>query len=223
MHKYTWIYPNILHVKAPNQFELCSLVYRMSHFYEFPGFKGLRLNVHELNAYYYRMHGDKHYWKKQYNGANLPDFALRAFKKIHKLNEREKPLFKILRPKLEANEKFYVIVSVSDKYDDFAFKHELAHAFWYLDEQYRQSALALINEYPKISSIILNKLEKMGYDGDVLCDEAHVYAGVYFDYYFADLWHYPGALELRGRLIELFNDKVESLEEFKCQKDTQDT
>ena len=68
------------------------------------------------------------------------------------------------------NEKFYIIGT----YDDITVDHEVAHGFYYLNNEYKKEMDDLISSY-KHRRKIQNCLREMGYCEDVINDEIQAY------------------------------------------------
>jgi len=71
------------------------------------------------------------------------------------------------------NKNFYLIGTV--KGDDRALDHELAHAFFWKDEEYRNDMISLVNSIPNKDELLRILKEERGYGKDVLFDEAQAF------------------------------------------------
>ena len=77
---------------------------------------------------------------------------------------------------LNAKAKFYVIGTVVG--DDRTLDHEIAHALYHINPEYRKEMIqANSNISIEIRIHIWNKLKKLGYDNSVLGDELQAFLG----------------------------------------------
>jgi hypothetical protein len=106
-------------------------------------------------------------------GYNFPGYALKPFiRGEFDLTEYEEDLVNILK---YVNGKFYVIGVPSDA-DSSVEKHELAHALWYLDSDYRDRVSQILYTIdPEKWCLISELLRQLGYDERVFEDEAQAY------------------------------------------------
>jgi len=180
--KFVWLTPQILEVRFEKSFDLCDATYRFSHFYETPGWQGIYATRKILDDHYSAKFGDPDYWKKRWAGSNVPGVVFDIFKARE--NDPLSPAEQLIMDEVkDKTGKYYVIMTSEQSL--YARDHEIAHALWYTDPEYKRDALAaLVNNMPHLGRP-LEYLAKIGYSNDVLTDELHVYCGVYYPFYLA--------------------------------------
>jgi len=179
--------PNVYLFTFPNQFEMCFTFFRMQEFYESPieEIKGNYFSLETaISEYAYQEFSDKKKEKFTYlsdwNGFNIPgdafiDFYEKFGLKVD-LTEREKELFLLAHPKikeLEDKTECYIIGCVEG--DEDVIKHEVAHAFYYLNPKYKKKMLSLINDTIPMVKEAKEHLLDIGYCEAVLDDEIQAY------------------------------------------------
>ena len=139
-------YRGLYHVVFPlrpgavGEVDLAFHFLRFQEHYESPGFKGTVFTWAQYVAWYKRVRGRFSYaW--DWGGFNVPGHILTPFRQgtFDPLTRREKGLLQALtmvRPQ------DYVIGTLDE--DPEALAHELAHAFWHLDPEYRAQAAAIL-------------------------------------------------------------------------------
>lgn len=167
---------NILHLEASSQYELASMFMRVQEFYESP-LPGIRENFFTLEQYmdaYAKEYGNFTYMV-DWNGFNVPGHVVNNFFHTFKddLLDKEKILQAGIENAVTGMDKFYLIGTHSDK--DYS-EHEIAHALWYLDEDYSADALDVMSyidptTVKKMSDWLLNE----GYTKHVILDETNAY------------------------------------------------
>lgn len=195
---------NIIEIGFENSFAVCDASYRFSHYYEIDPFRGKVVTREELDDYYLKTNGDKDYWKNKWAGANVPDWAFKPFLdgEVPNLNSDEQQILEAVK---DLKMPFYVAMYNGDK---DILKHELAHAFYYVDVDYREKVTNILAEVelPEVR----RKLLDIGYSGAVLEDELHVYAGVFYRNYMMRLG-IKVPHEITKSLCDQFNEMVEGL------------
>lgn len=115
-------------------------------------------------------------------GLNIPGEVLDRFYQTFPALTKAELAVKAALDQQGKPERYYVICSL-DRYfarlkrtHRMAGEHELAHALWYTDSQYRQEAQRLLSLVPPdIQDRINRRLRKYGYAEQVLADETHAY------------------------------------------------
>jgi hypothetical protein len=165
----------VYHLEYENYFDMGMSFLRMQEHYESSSddYKGKFFDVFEYMRYYTQKEKKQYFsYTDDYVGYNIPSYVIDKFIKRKDLNLFEKDLFyKISKIK---NKKYYLIASkmgVKDVLD-----HELAHALFYINEEYRLRTTELVLKIPsKTIKQINNKLRKMGYSDSVYIDETQAY------------------------------------------------
>lgn len=169
-------------IEFPNQYEMCSTFFRIQEFYESPSNKlrGKYFTLEEAIDYYAYLYNKKKpefTYFTDWHGFNIPDHVLEDFDYIFNVLEgditlKENNLFGIL-PIYKRN-KYYVIGAI--KGDKDVIYHELAHALFYLNKDYKKEMKKLVNELPKrIRKRVEKHLLNIGYSKTVLADEIQAY------------------------------------------------
>jgi hypothetical protein len=139
---------------------------RFQEHYESPGFKGTIFTWAQYVAWYKKARGSFSYpW--DWAGYNFPGHILRPFREgqFDPLTHREKALLLTLEA---VGDQDYVIGTHEDFEDSL--DHELAHAFWHLDPDYRSAVEAVLQDGDyRLQMQAL--AEGDGYDPAVFMDE----------------------------------------------------
>lgn len=168
--------PNIIAVVVPDNYERAMLFWRAQEFYESPckRFRGNKFSFWDYSRWYSRKTGCFSY-PKDFVGFNLP---LVVAKKCYEINEAETPYDHRMRDLVDSlfvnGERQYLIGAESFK--GGVFDHELAHALYYTDINYKNEMDDLTCEIPKKSMAAFKKnLIKIGYHSGVFRDEIQAY------------------------------------------------
>jgi hypothetical protein len=182
-----WIFeakPRIYLVAVPDQYERGMLFLRSQVFYESPSdeFRGKNFCVFDYMNFYRKNDVLGYfYYPRHWDAYNVPSDELeKCIKGLTSENMSITPYDKVMVDivqeirKNQPQGEFYLIgvdSSQSDKLD-----HELAHAFFYTDKEYREEMLKLISS---IKSSIYKQIEaylsRMGYSRKVMDDEIQAY------------------------------------------------
>lgn len=177
----------VWHVEFPDRQGLLGLVDLPFHFlrfqehYESPGFKGTVFSWAQYVAWYRQQRGSFSY-PSDWSGFNFPGHILTPFRKgdFDPLTPREQALLEALK---EVRDQDYVIGTSAS--DPGSLNHELAHALWHLDPDYRRQVEAIL-EGGDYSSQEAALSEGNGYDAGVFRDEIQACAVDGFEDYGPD-------------------------------------
>lgn len=168
---------NIYHFIYPNQYELCSSMLRLEEFYESP-FKEIRGKYFTFDFYadlYAKRNNNVFSYYTDWNGFNIPGNAVLDFYDTFKyeLRPKEVKLLGYLTEHLSKyDSNFYVIATHKD--DDV--EHELAHAMYYLNSEYKKNCDEIYKTVPnEFRKKINKKLKDYGYSSTVYIDETQAY------------------------------------------------
>jgi hypothetical protein len=174
------IYPGIYLYIFPNQFDLCSTFFRLQEFYESPikKIRGKYFTYEQaIDAYAYldleRKETPEFTYFEDWNGFNVPGDVVLNFNFLFQdiTKKEEKILNKIDYSKAED---FYILGVV--KGDEETIQHEIAHAFYYLNKEYKKEMNNLLKQMPKrMRKRIEKELLSIGYCKQVLKDEIQAY------------------------------------------------
>lgn len=179
---------NVVHVVFDSQYACCSAFMRVQEYYEsqIETIRGSYFTLEEfMDAYAASRKGNFTYFT-DWAGFNLPCYVIKSFLGDFKgkLLEKEKALFDLIQKTLKANghkkgELYYVIGTFDSNgqyEDEDVVTHELAHAMFYLSEEYRDVVTERINKFSdKVFNEMKSSLLKKGYCEDVIVDEIQAY------------------------------------------------
>ena len=185
----TQIKPDVYYLLFDTQYELCSTMMRMEEFYESP-YKSIQGSYFTLEQFMdeYAKHTGNFTYTSDWNGFNIPGevivnfwrtFSDNSFEK-HPLLQKEKELIYDCLWSFMENEykrKFYLIAT-HKKATKRALKHELAHAYYYLDKNYKKTMDALVKDFRHRKELEAQLL-KAGYCKKVLNDEIQAYCSTF--------------------------------------------
>jgi hypothetical protein len=152
------------------QYELAATFLRVQEHYESPKFHGRIFSLEQYMDWYATRYGNFTYYQ-DWSGFNVPSTAFAPFYqgKFDPLSEKERRLLRLFE---NLRERFYVI----GVYDDGAkssLTHELAHALFFTDADYRQAVRDAMRGYD--TSALAQKLAEVGYGKHVIPDEVQAY------------------------------------------------
>jgi hypothetical protein len=170
---------NIIQLHFKSQEELAKTFCRFQEHYESPNdnFRNKTFTLGEYRAWYAKTYGAWTYYT-DWNGFNIPSRVLFPFQLglFDPLLPEETKLLELFSNR---DDEFYVIGTYDGHKE--AIGHEICHALWYLDENYRHSARRFVNEiqdddiYKKIEKWLLDQ----GYCEAVMKDEINAYLAHY--------------------------------------------
>lgn len=182
--------PQIIHVKFDNQYEMCSTMVRLQEYYESPfgAIQGHYFTLDEFMDAYAESKDNVFSYFTDWAGFNIPGEAVLEFLREFEhhprggLRPKEERLLRvidrILLKELEPEDKFYLIATSDDKDvpDEASLAHELAHAFYYIDDEYRAACDAIYGELSEsFREGMMRWLLNIGYTGAVVKDETQAY------------------------------------------------
>lgn len=183
--KATFITPQILLIDMGTMYELGSLFIRMQEFYECPNIKfcGNYFTLDEYMDWYASTQAEKKFtYFEDWAGFNIPGRSLIAFwnlfiAKEGKLRPKEMEFFALIKDFIWNNDgNFCVIGTFAGRHD--ILEHELRHAYYYLNEDYRRTCDDIFKAMPEsVRQAVTLSLLDMGYSATVVPDEAQAYFG----------------------------------------------
>lgn len=197
---------NIFHLEFETREEMCIALMRFQVHYECPEFKGKIFTVGQYRSWF-AMHEMQNegfsYNETAAVGINLPDHVLTPFRVglFDPLTPEEENILEVIPASLE---KFYVIGTnkIDDADDDNTLPHEVAHAMYYVDADYKKKVDHQINKYSRNELLpIYNYLHSQGYDKSTYQDEVQAYVGADFEYLEKNAVTYPKELKTALRKI----------------------
>ena len=181
---------NIFVVTTDNQYDLAMLFFRAQEYYESPfkQIKGKEFTLMKAMELYSKKLGDGAFtYTKDWAGFNVPGKVLvTLYGPGYKYNNQYpseydghmESILSMIKPK-----EFYLIGAV--KKDASTIEHELCHARFALDKNYKKKVRELLKQLPdKIKKKIEDYLLTIGYCKGVLEDELQAY--ITCDYHFLE-------------------------------------
>jgi hypothetical protein len=171
------ILPQVYHLQFNNRKDLTSTLLRFEEFYESPKFRNKVFSMNDFYFWYKTTRDNKKFsYLTDWSGFNFPSYVFQPFwnEEFENLSTRENAVLKKF-PK--SKNKFYIIGTFKNKSNIkdelLVFKHEVAHALYYLDSSYRKNVSKILKDLN--SKPIHKYLKKLGYHEAVLEDETHAY------------------------------------------------
>ena len=169
----------VIGVMFANRVELNSTMLRFGEYYESAKFRGKIFTLHEFKKWYIKNSvGGKKTGKFTYyhdwSGFNIPSTILKPFYdgKFNPLSDKEKEFLK----KFKKYKGKYYIIAVYRGMDSYSQMHEIAHALFYINPEYRNQVLRILKDVdPVIKKQIFAYLRKYVYNKSVWMDEMHAY------------------------------------------------
>ncbi len=180
---------NIYHVNFDRQKDLCESFMRFQEHFESPEFRGKVFSIKEYKKWYRAtspggIKSGRFTYNQDWTGFNIPSNILNPFYegRFNPLSKKEKVFLKLFSDKISGPD-FYIIGTFGD-IQVSALTHEIAHALYFSDPEYREKMQSLIREIPEYD---LRRIHDYfdstgGYHPDVFEDETHAYVAINMDY-----------------------------------------
>jgi hypothetical protein len=178
--KFKVLRPNIYAVEGTTSQEVARLFLRFQECYESPKFHHKIFTLEDFVPYYKKFTKSKEFtYYNDWVGFNVPSTIINSFVsgRFNPLSKEELWLVNKIKKANKANkgERYYVIGYKANSKSTI--KHELAHAKFHINYDYKCKVLSAINSIlpKKKISKIMRHLEKMGYHETTVLDELHAY------------------------------------------------
>ena len=168
------VYPDVFLLEMTSQYELASVFAKCQAFYEWDDFRGKKFNIKEFYDWYNVNYPDLKPYAEEFYGFNVPSDVIYNCYEIN--DERTKCdnfLLKIISEIEKTSDEFYLIGAV--KGDERTINHELAHAYFWANEDYRNDMTILVNNMPNKDEFLSILYNERGYGENVLIDEAQAF------------------------------------------------
>lgn len=174
------ITPKIIAVIIKNQYDRAMLFCRVQEFYESAGgalFKDSKFSIWDYFKWYSEKYKQRCFsYTKDFTGFNLP---LIVAKKCYEFNDIESPYDRTMKNIIDElwtnNGDGKYLIGV-DSLKNSTFDHELAHAFYYTNLEYKQKMDTLTKKLSRANILKFKKnLFSLGYCKSVLKDEIQAY------------------------------------------------
>ena len=180
--------PNVFAVIVKDKYDRAMLFCRAQEYYESPNpkFRNKTFSIWDYMKWYNEKYGKGFSYGADWSGFNIP---LKVITQCYnKLGKFESPYDKVMYDiVVKINKKClfddgYVIACGDTKGDTF--KHEVCHALYYTDKDYKKRIDALTKSLPQEHYNIFKKnLLEMGYTAKVIDDEIQAYLQYDFDHH----------------------------------------
>jgi hypothetical protein len=174
--KITEITKKIFQVSYVTQKELAKAFYRFQEYYESPEFAGKIFTLPQYRKWYSKRYGGWTYYT-DWGGFNVPEYVFEPFKtgSFDPLTKAEKQLLNAFRHR---NGRFYVIGTFGN--DPDSLDHEICHALFYLDHEYKKAVLnklciSALNQPKKFRALKDWLVTGRGYSDGFVLDEMQAY------------------------------------------------
>lgn len=172
--------PQIYLLETDSKYDIAMTFWRSQEFYESPNtnFRGKNFSLLEYMDWYAKTCSgiESFSYSNDYIGYNVPGEVIM---KCYTVNEERTPYDKFMLSIVrdiffdQDGGKFYLIGA--HKGDSKTINHELAHAFFYVDNEYREHTTQLVNDIPSKKDIFTTLTDEFLYDKSVLVDETQAF------------------------------------------------
>jgi len=203
----------ILHFEAETLKELTLTFCRVQEFYESPhaNIREKKFDLFDFIFTHMDDDGELAYFYS-WHGFNFHSHVYgRWLKTKPTLTPLERKLVKDIKKNTDSRP-FYVIATV--KGIGSALHHEMAHAMFFLYEDYKAEVLAAINQIdPELQGAFNRGLYEMGYGEEVFQDETHAYLATSSDAYLMETFsidadEHRDTINTFVSIFEKYNNKV---------------
>ncbi len=172
------VYPGVYLILFKDHYQLCMHFVRFQERYESPKFKGQNFELVDLMEWYSKKYGNGLFtYPKDWAGFNLPGSVILGSQILDesRYDRLMKSIAEYCLADNGGDSGFYIIgARSSDKIQ--VVKHEIAHAFFFVDEKYRDDMTKLVDELPlsfrqKFTEVLASRC----YDSSVFVDEIQAY------------------------------------------------
>jgi hypothetical protein len=177
-YKIKEVKPNVFAVIVKDKYDRAMLFCRAQEYYESPSpkFRGKNFSIWDYMKWYHEQYKFGFSYGRDWTGFNIP---LKTVSECYnKLTKPESPYDKVMdeilnKLKSESND-CYLIGAKDIKGETF--KHEVCHALYHTDKNYKKQMDALTHGLPKkYYNVFASNLVQMGYTTKVVDDEIQAY------------------------------------------------
>lgn len=172
------IMPKVFYISFSNKKELTTTMCRPQEYYEseHSHIRGQYFDWPTFIDTFSEETGELKYFG-YWSGFNIPSDVFQQWMKdfAHDFSPKEKALIELIKEKVDIeNEKFYIIASEKGKI--CTIQHEIAHALYHLNDNYKLHMDSLTAKLPHDFKATFKKtLNEMGYADTVMLDETQAY------------------------------------------------
>jgi hypothetical protein len=169
--------PNIFAIIVKDKYDRAMLFCRVQEYYESPSpkFRGKQFSIWDYMKWYDKKNGCGFSYGADWSGFNIPIWVAKEC--YNHLNKLETPYDKVMDgivQKLNSHYTGYMIGAGNTR--DETFRHEVCHALYHTDKNYKKQMDNLTEGLPKKYYDVFKKnLIEMGYASKVIKDEIQAY------------------------------------------------
>ena len=177
-YKIKKVKPNVFAIIVKDKYDRAMLFCRAQEYYESPSkkFRGKNFSIWDYMKWYHDQYKFGFSYGRDWSGFNIPLKVVREC--YNKLTKPETPYDKVMdeilnKLKLQGPEGY--LIGAKDTEGE-TFKHEVCHALYHTDKNYKKQMDALTHGLPKkYYNIFASNLVQMGYTTKVVDDEIQAY------------------------------------------------
>jgi len=177
-YKIKEVKPNVFAVIIKDKYDRAMLFCRAQEYYESPSpkFRGKNFSIWDYMKWYHDQYKFGFSYGRDWSGFNIPLKVVREC--YNKLTKPESPYDKIMdeilnKLKLQGPEGY--LIGAKDTEGE-TFKHEVCHALYHTNKNYKKQMDALTHGLPKkYYNVFASNLVQMGYTTKVVEDEIQAY------------------------------------------------
>jgi len=177
-YKIKEVKPNIFAIIVKDKYDRAMLFCRAQEYYESPSakFRGKNFSIWDYMKWYHEQYKFGFSYGRDWTGFNIPLKTVREC--YNKLTKPETPYDKVMdeilnKLKLQGSESY--LIGAKDTEGE-TFKHEVCHALYHTDKNYKKQMDALTHGLPKkYYNVFASNLVQMGYTTKVVDDEIQAY------------------------------------------------
>lgn len=179
-YKIKEVCPNVFAVIVKDKYDRAMLFCRAQEYYESPAtkFRGKNFSIWEYMKWYNDKYRRGFSYGADWSGFNIPFKTIQEC--YHKLNKVESPYDKLMDEIIRkiksrlTNETTYVVGC--SNITDGVFKHEVCHAMYHTNKNYKKQMNIYTKELPKKHyNVFKSNILNMGYAAKVVDDEIQAY------------------------------------------------
>lgn len=180
----TEVFPGMYHVQGTRH-DVSMTFLRSQEYYESdnPDFKGRAFHLEDYMTWYASERGQGVFnYPQTFDGYNVSEKVITgALGSAQSINEwtiydqAMRDVCSVIEDEFGIKDYYLIGSAAPCVMDSDVVRHEIAHGFYYLDENYKVEVDHLLNEFGKEAAPIHQHLEMLGYSKDVWEDETQAY------------------------------------------------
>lgn len=169
--------PNIFAVIVKDKYDRAMLFCRVQEYYESPSpkFRGKQFSIWDYMKWYDKKNGCGFSYGADWSGFNIPIWVAKEC--YYSLNKLETPYDKVMDGIVQELNSYYngYMIGAGNTRDE-TFQHEVCHALYHTDKNYKKQMNNLTEGLPKkYYDVFKRNLIEMGYASKVIKDEIQAY------------------------------------------------